>query len=70
MFYFMNNSFSDISRKWIVPNMIGAVTPPIIFGNMHFLVISENEFTNEIKRDGITSLLGIHVLRKKEILVA
>ena len=23
-FYFMKNSFSDVSRKWILPNMIGA----------------------------------------------
>ena len=28
---------------------------------MHFLLISENEFFLEIKRDGITSLHGIHV---------
>ena len=39
-FYFMNNSFSDVSRKWILPNMIRAV--------------------HEIKRDGKTSLHGIH----------
>ena len=24
-FYFMKNSFSDIRRKWILPNMISAV---------------------------------------------
>ena len=24
MFYFMKNSFSDVSRKWILPNMIRA----------------------------------------------
>ena len=30
-------------------------TTLIIFGKMHFLLISENEFTHEIKRDGITS---------------
>ena len=30
------------------------------FGKMHFLLISENEFTHEMKRDGITSLHGIH----------
>ena len=24
-FYFMKNSFSDVSRKWILPNMIRAV---------------------------------------------
>ena len=27
-FYFMNNSFSDVSRKWILPNMIRAVPIP------------------------------------------
>ena len=56
------NSFSDISRKCILPNVIGAVTAPIIFGQMHFLLISENEIFHEIKRDGITSLHGIHVI--------
>ena len=40
--------------------MIGAVTAPIIFGQMHFLLISENWVFHEIKRDGITSLHGIH----------
>ena len=25
MFYFMKKSFSDVSRKWILPNMIRAV---------------------------------------------
>ena len=40
--------------------MIGAVTAPILFGKMLFLLISENQFTHEIKRDGITSLHGIH----------
>ena len=25
-FYFMKNSFSDVSRKWILPNMIRAVS--------------------------------------------
>ena len=37
--------------------MIGAVTAPIIFGKMHFLLISENEFTLEIKCDGMTSFM-------------
>ena len=40
--------------------MIGAVTAPIIFGKVHFLLISANEFFHEIKRDGITTLHGIH----------
>ena len=32
-----------------------------IFDKMHFLLISQNEFFfHEIKRDGITSLHGIH----------
>ena len=43
-FYFMKNSFSDISRKWILPNMISVVPAIIIFGKINFLLISENEF--------------------------
>ena len=32
-FYFMKNSFSDVSRKWILPNMISTtLTFPIIHG--------------------------------------
>ena len=50
-------SFSDISRKWILPNMIRAVAALIIFGQMHFLLISENEFTHEIKCNGMTSFM-------------
>ena len=38
------SSFSDISRKCIFPNMIRVGTALIIFGKMHFLLISENEF--------------------------
>ena len=30
------------------------------FGKIHFLLISENEFFQEIKRDGITIFHGIH----------
>ena len=52
--------FSDISRKCILPNMITVESALVIFGKMHFLAISENEFFHEIKRDGITSLHGIH----------
>ena len=37
--------------------MIGAVTAPIIFGKMHFLLISQNEFFHEIKCNGITSFM-------------
>ena len=53
----MKNSFSDVSRKWILPNMVRAVsrewTIPnmnravpalIIFGKIYFLLTSENEF--------------------------
>ena len=35
---------------WVVPTLI-------MFGKMHILLISENEFTHEIKRDGITSFM-------------
>ena len=35
----------------------------IFFGEIHFLSISENELFHEIKRDGITSLHGIHELQ-------
>ena len=38
------NSFSDISRKCISPNMMRAGNALIIFSEMHFLLISENEF--------------------------
>ena len=50
---------SAFYQIWLgqLPNMIGAV---IIFSKMHFLLISANEFFPEIKRDGITSLHGIH----------
>ena len=44
-----------------LPNMIGVVFAPIICGEMHFLLISENLFFHDIKRDRITSLHGIHV---------
>ena len=43
-FYFMKNSFSDVSWKWILPNLIRAGTALIIFGKIHFLLTSENEF--------------------------
>ena len=51
-FYFMKNSFSDVSRKWILPNMISAVPLP---ANVRKWVF------HEIKHDRITNLLGIHV---------
>ena len=58
-FYFMKNSFSDVSKKWILPNMIRTVPALIIFGKIHFLLTSENEFFHAIKRDGITRFHGI-----------
>ena len=36
---------------------IGWLTTLIIFGKMHFLLISENEFTHEIKCNGMTSFM-------------
>ena len=41
-FYFMKNSFSDVSRERILPNMIRVGTALIIFGKSHFLSTSEN----------------------------
>ena len=38
----------------------------IIFGQMHFLLISENEFLHQIKRDGITSFLDFMIGPMKE----
>ena len=43
-FCLMKNSFSDVSRKWILPNMIRAGSAIIIFGKINFLLTSENEF--------------------------
>ena len=40
--------------------MIRGVPAVIIFGEIHFLLTSKNEFFHEIKRNGITSLHGIH----------
>ena len=37
--------------------MIGAVSAPIIFGKMCFLLISEDEFFHEIKCNGKTSFM-------------
>ena len=54
------NPFCDVSRKWILPNTLRAVPALIIFGKIHLLLTSENDFFHEIKRDGITSLHGIH----------
>ena len=45
---------SDTSKKCISPNKIKAL---IVFGKMHFLGISENNFFHEIKRIGMTSFM-------------
>ena len=37
--------------------MIRVELRPIIFGKMNFLLKPENEFTHEIKRDGMTSFV-------------
>ena len=47
--YSMKNSFSDVSIKWILPNMIRAVPALIMFGKIHFLLTSENEFLRKYK---------------------
>ena len=54
--YFMKNSFSDISRKFILPNMIRVVPVIIIFVKMQFLLIRKRSF-HEIKHDGTTSFM-------------
>ena len=56
-FYFMKNSFSNIDRKCILPNKIVAVTAPIMFGKIHFLLMPENHLFIEIKCNGITSFM-------------
>ena len=43
-FIWLKNSFSAINRKCILPNMIRVVPALIIFGKIHFLLTSENEF--------------------------
>ena len=40
----MKNTILDVSRKWILSNMIRAVSTLITFGGIHFLLTSENEF--------------------------
>ena len=47
------------SLAWIDQyNECNQLTAPIIFGKIRFLLISENEFSHEIKRDGRTSFMG------------
>ena len=43
-------------------NSMLRLTTLIIFGKIHFLLISENEFFHKIRHAGITSLHGIQVL--------
>ena len=47
-------------------NGVNLVPVLIIFGKIHILLISEKEFFHEIKRDGITSLHGIHEATKPQ----
>ena len=61
-FYFLSELFSDTSRKFILPNMFVTVPALFIFGKMHFLLISENEFIHEIKRDGMTSFAAFMMI--------
>ena len=44
-----------MKKKCILPIMIR-----VVFGKMHFLLISQKDFSHEIKCDGITSFHGIH----------
>ena len=56
-FYFMKNSFSDVSRKWILPNMIRAVnrqkTP-----NNGVTPHSHSQFTPKMKANAVSRLLS------------
>ena len=61
-FYFKKNPFSDVSRKWILPNMIRVGTALIILGKIHFLLILENGVFHEILHDRITNLHGTCVV--------
>ena len=56
-------TFSDIARKCILPNMMRGVSV-FIFGNnkMHFQLIPENEFFHEINCNGITSFTDFILL--------
>ena len=42
--------------------MIGEGTAPILFGKIHFLMITEYGFFHDIQSDGMTSLHGTHAL--------
>ena len=57
------NSFSDIDRKYILPNKIRAGTALIISSKMHFLPISCNVlYSQVIKRDGKTSFMDFMIV--------
>ena len=60
-FYFMKNSFSNISRKCILPNMIRAGTGLNHFWHNALPSNIRNKFTLEIKRDGITSFMDFMI---------
>ena len=61
-FYFVKKkSFSDTSRKCILPNIIRAVPVLIIFGKMPFLLISEDEFIHEIKCNRMKSFMDFMI---------
>ena len=38
---------------------LGRLNALVIFGKIHFLLISEKDFFHETKRDGVTSFHGI-----------
>ena len=59
-FYYITNSFSVVSRKWILPNMTRAVPVPIILGKIHFLLTSENEFSMQYNVTELNVFHGIH----------
>ena len=42
-------------------------TALIIFDEMHFLLISENEFFHEIKRDGRTNFMDFMISPSREV---
>ena len=56
------------SSVWIDSGVVASqhwLTAPIIFGKMHFLLISENEFFHEITWNGMTSFMDfMYALRK------
>ena len=49
-------------KKLMFLNKIGAVTAPIIFGKTYFLLISVNQSTREIKRDGRTGFVDYMII--------